>query len=517
MTLEDVLGLDRVLAAGPKVLTGTHESGRSVTWAHSSEIYEIAPLLSGGELLLTTGLGLAGADAGARRHWIRSVAAAGVSAVAVEPGRSFTTVPDELVDEAQSCGLPLIELCRVVPFIEICRAVNARLVDTEVGRLRRLDLILGELHASLETGRDAAALVKQAAELCGAPAVLATLSGRFVAVGGIDQGRQIFGGAGSRAKGGWKGVSPEQVVRRGARVPVQVGGRDWGHFYLGEPEEPDLDFLARRIARVLAIRLALGPGGSTVETVAASLLSDLLDHDTDEEPTLEQELVVRAGLAGFHPEPTEHVVGLAASSVDDAHAVAVLRRELAPRQHVIAPVRGLLLGLVGVADTTDAAGELARELQDSASAADATIVVGPASHLRDAWLSVQEAHAAIALTDPGGVTTTRQTTLRRVLTELSTGALERLVQHSVAKLVRWDRDHGTDLVTTLGVYLRQGRNATRTAQVLHLRRQSLHQRLTRIRDLIGDQVGDPEATEHLVVATAAQELLTRRGHTTHHQ
>ncbi|WP_277032150.1 PucR family transcriptional regulator ligand-binding domain-containing protein [Actinacidiphila oryziradicis] len=70
-------------------------TGRSGGW-HSSEIYEIGPLLSGGELLLTTGLGLAGADPGARRHWVREPAARDVAGVAFEIGRSLPDVPAEV-------------------------------------------------------------------------------------------------------------------------------------------------------------------------------------------------------------------------------------------------------------------------------------------------------------------------------------------------------------------------------------------------------------------------------------
>ena len=100
LTLREILAFDVLDEAAAEVLTCSDTLDRPVRWVHSSEIYEIGPLLSGGELLLTTGLGLAGADAGACRHYVRELAERGVAGVAVEVGRSLPEVPYAIVDEA---------------------------------------------------------------------------------------------------------------------------------------------------------------------------------------------------------------------------------------------------------------------------------------------------------------------------------------------------------------------------------------------------------------------------------
>ena len=128
LTLREILSFDVLGAAAPEVLCGEQELDRPVRWVHSSEIYEIGPLLSGGELLLTTGLGLVGADAGARRHYVRELAERGVAGVAVELGRSLAEMPYELLDESRRRGLPLVALRAVVPFIRIAEAANTAIV-----------------------------------------------------------------------------------------------------------------------------------------------------------------------------------------------------------------------------------------------------------------------------------------------------------------------------------------------------------------------------------------------------
>lgn len=128
LTLREILSFDVLGDAAPEILCGGKGLDRPVRWVHSSEIYEIGPLLSGGELLLTTGLGLAGADAGARRHYVRELAERGVAGIAVELGRTLLEMPYELVDESRRRGLPLVALRAVVPFIRIAEAANTAIV-----------------------------------------------------------------------------------------------------------------------------------------------------------------------------------------------------------------------------------------------------------------------------------------------------------------------------------------------------------------------------------------------------
>ena len=88
MTVRDVLELPALQQAGPRVLAGRDRLDAPVRWVHVAEIPEIADLLRGGELVLTTGIGLPPDDDGLRR-WIDGLAAVGVAGVVVELGRRF--------------------------------------------------------------------------------------------------------------------------------------------------------------------------------------------------------------------------------------------------------------------------------------------------------------------------------------------------------------------------------------------------------------------------------------------
>ncbi|MFI9175484.1 PucR family transcriptional regulator [Streptomyces lincolnensis] len=128
LTLREVLALDPVRAAEPELLAGEGALDRPVRWVHSSEVYEGANFLDGGELLLTNGFGLTDADEAVRRRYVRELAARGAAGLAVEIGRSLPSMPAEVTDEARRLELPLLSLHRVVPFVRITEAANRAIV-----------------------------------------------------------------------------------------------------------------------------------------------------------------------------------------------------------------------------------------------------------------------------------------------------------------------------------------------------------------------------------------------------
>jgi purine catabolism regulator len=495
LTLAQFLALPAVRDAAPEEAVAPASAETPVRWVHSSEIYEIGPLLSAGDLLLTTGLGLAGVDAGARRHWVRELAGREVAAVAVELGRSFPDLPGELLDEARRRGLPLYVLRQVVPFIRVCREANAVILDADARRIRMVDAVLAEVHAALAAGGGTPALVAAAAAVTGGPAALVTRSGQVVAAAGVRDQR-----------------ATDRLVRRpAAAAPVRVWDVDWGAVVLGVgpgTDAPGLDLLAPRLARVAAVAVGqsgAGPAGDPAVTLLADLLADTVPGT--------RELLLRAGLADFHPAPGAAVLGLAAGAPDPRPVLAGWARTAhgAGLELLAGRVRGEALGLVafpGAPDRTDPAGWLAGQLPATGT----VTTVGPAVPLPEAGHSLRQAHAALptATLLGRGTVLTRELTLPQLLAGLDDRALRRLVEDALAPLTAWDAATGSDLVHTLAVHLRAGGSRTRTAAALHVHRQSLYQRLARIEILLGRPVDDPAGHEQLVVATTAAQLLHAR-------
>src|SRR5919205_1553262 len=97
MTLAEVISLDVLQRAAPEVVAGADLLDRQVRWVHSSELAEAPYLLKGGELLLTTGLGITGRGAVGEAAYVAALAERGVAALALELGWTFPEVPPALV------------------------------------------------------------------------------------------------------------------------------------------------------------------------------------------------------------------------------------------------------------------------------------------------------------------------------------------------------------------------------------------------------------------------------------
>jgi PucR family transcriptional regulator, purine catabolism regulatory protein len=84
--------------------------------------------------------------------------------------------------------------------------------------------------------------------------------------------------------------------------------------------------------------------------------------------------------------------------------------------------------------------------------------------------------------------------LYRLLTELrGRDELARFYDETLGDLVRYDRAHGTELVRTLEAFFAENANASRTARVLYVHRNTLNYRLQRIVEITGLDLNDAEA------------------------
>ena len=118
-----------------EILAGEDALDAPVRWVHISELTDPTPWLSGGELLLTTGLGLA--DAATQRQFVERLAEHGLAGVGFGVGFAHDRVPGPLVGAARERGFPLIEIPYELPFIAITEQAFTRLVNEEYALLRR--------------------------------------------------------------------------------------------------------------------------------------------------------------------------------------------------------------------------------------------------------------------------------------------------------------------------------------------------------------------------------------------
>jgi len=124
LTVRELLGdLDVRLLAG--------EAGLElpVRWVHISELLDPTPWLSGGEVLLTTGMQLEGAAR--QREFITRLADHQLAGLGFGTGFGHDSVPEAIVEVAAERQFPVFEVPYEVPFIAITEAAFTQLVNEQ--------------------------------------------------------------------------------------------------------------------------------------------------------------------------------------------------------------------------------------------------------------------------------------------------------------------------------------------------------------------------------------------------
>src|SRR3954452_25266991 len=113
------------------------ESGleNAVRWVHISELEDPTPWLSGGELLLTTGMALE--DPERQRAYVRRLAGHGLAGLGLGTGFAHHGVPDALSETAAELGFPLVEVPYELPFIAVTEKAASHLVNEHYAVLQR--------------------------------------------------------------------------------------------------------------------------------------------------------------------------------------------------------------------------------------------------------------------------------------------------------------------------------------------------------------------------------------------
>ena len=508
-SVADLLELPALVRARPEVACGERLGEREVRWVHSSEIFDIAPLLRGGEVLLTTGLGLVALSPEARRSYIATIARVGVAALVLELGRTFVTAPPELIDEAHRTGLPVILLHEVVPFIEVTEAAHLEILGGELAQLRSATIIRDALLASLSATRGLVAFTGAIGELAGCAAALYSRDGELVA-GTAPEDGTLDGDTGP-VDGAVPadGTVPDEVAVTGEVAAasevtvtgeVTVSGEVWGHLVLAAPPTP---YLRTVLAAALPL-LALEVGRSGATPVSRNQAgADLLRDMVTGRYVSTAELASRALGVGLLVRPGQRALAICVRSRSASAApgsVLIAAREVASRVYgasLVAEHNGeVLLGVLTrpreLRSTLERfADELGRELRSTIGGG-VMVSAGPAvadvPALVSSFPSARDtARLAMRLAPTATVVLSADFALYQLLISLvDDEALEAFVTDQLGPLLTHDARTGAGLVMTLDAYLAAGMSKTRTADALGIRRQTLYGRLERIGTLLGD-------------------------------
>jgi DNA-binding PucR family transcriptional regulator len=190
LTVREALSLN--VLKGAKVVAGHKGLDNPIRWTHILDHPDVATWVKGGEILLTSGLGIYD-DPQAQTKYMREAAEKKIAAVFVAVQEYMPQTTRQMRALADQYNLPLVELPQTTPFVEVTEAILRRLAarSPDAEREYLLDALLaGNLPESEEALKRLAAAGVEPDQ----PAVvaLAQFAGAAAEPGLSDEQRQTL-------------------------------------------------------------------------------------------------------------------------------------------------------------------------------------------------------------------------------------------------------------------------------------------------------------------------------------
>ncbi|MFJ6580112.1 PucR family transcriptional regulator [Streptomyces sp. NPDC091368] len=530
ITVQRALELPGLRGGLPEVVAGTDRLHRTVRWVHAGEVPNIASLLKGGELLLTTGLGL-GTRPAEQRAFVRRLADRGIAALVVELGPRFARLPATIVETARAAGLPLVQLHREVPFVAVTEEIHTEIVNGHYALQRQAEEVHRQCTEALLGGGGVPQVLRILSDFAANPVFLETADGQLLYAAGTES-------APADPLQVWDGLRGQRAARESGPptgtvlVDVPGGGPGTGSvrarlvlLAVSGALSAVHRMAAERAAGLLAVVLMQA---RQEEELAARGRGDFLT-DLAEGRISAEDAPAQARVLGFRPGdgPLLPVVMRLASELSPSGNWALLARAVheelssvgVPALLGVRPVEGrvpLLLGLRSESERTAVADRVAAALRagveraglERAGGHPPVVVVGVAGGWAAASAGLR--HAAETATAAQGLSDRPWYDARRLDIDLLLWRLRdhpdlaAFVDRAIGPLRDHDRTSRPPLLPTLETYLAHAGRKAETARELHLNRQTLYNRLARIAELLGTDLDDPQTVLALSLALRAR-------------
>ncbi|MBD0281014.1 MAG: PucR family transcriptional regulator ligand-binding domain-containing protein [Thermoleophilaceae bacterium] len=521
-----------VTEMGLELAVGEDGADAPIRWIHISELPDPTPWLSGGELLLTTGIQLATEER--QREFIRLLAGRHLAGLGFGTGFDHAELPAGIVDEARAFGFAVFEVPYEMPFIAITEKAFTRLVNEQYEVLQRGIAIHKRLERLVleEGGLDE--VVRALAAATGG--AICVLSGRGETIASKAFRRElppaaiehvseevrrrsgVAGATGRRgaASGEFAPDHPE-IAGRSLVLPVSIRGR-------GAPQ-----------AWLVAARDAGGLGDferlilqQAVTVVALELMRQRVMRDTERRlagDVLAEALTGRLSAEDLATRLRPFGVGAGAAvlvfatpdGAPPAAAESDLDRFLADAGvGALVAVRDRLLCAVvdsqedsadPVALAARARGSLAAEHGDLRAAVSRPAPVGSLRRSFHEARCALEAAAVVNGSSPP-VASYRDLGAFQLLLSLQDDDALRLYCDSVLGPLEDASEYGDELIRSLEAFIESNGQWERAARELYCHRHTLRYRIRRVEQLTGRDLSSARDRIEFWLALRARELVT---------
>src|SRR4051812_1488237 len=489
-----------------ELLSGDDAADAPLRWVHISELADPTPWLSGGELLLTTGMALGTADE--HGAYVDRLSDRGVAGLGLGLGFGYDDVPESLLAEARVRHLPVFCIPYELPFIAVTERAFAQLVNEQYAVLRRSIAALERLQRIVLAERGLDALAGALATLLGGAALVFDARGQPLArrtfhrelddEDAVALAAQLRG----RARDA-RTFAPHhgELTGRALALPVPGGPHAWLVAIKDAGGLSDFDrLLLHQAVTVVALELLRRRVADTTERrLAGDLLAEVVAGALEG-----PELARRLEPFGLRSRVSALVFDADENAVEEA-----LREEAV--DGVVARVDELTGALVPGCDDDELyeLGERVRARVGGRGGAGRSVAAG------DARRAFHEARCALeALALGNGVGHTRLATARDLgsfqllLALQDSDALKLFCDTLLAPIEHGEGHYGGELMRSLEAFIEANAQGGPAGRRFSCHRHTLRYRIRRIEELTGRDLGSARDRIEFWLAIRGRELVS---------
>jgi purine catabolism regulator len=522
LTLRTLLG-----EMGLELACGEEAAESPVRWVHISELPDPTPWLSGGELILTTGLQLTSPKR--QRDFVRGLADYQLAGLGLGTGFTHDRLPHGLLDEARRLSFPVFEVPYELPFIAITEKAFTRLVNEQYEVLKRGISIHKRLERLVLEERGLDELVRALSATIGGAVIVMDGRGEVLAertfrrapsddaleaVGAeVRERTAALGSSESAATGaefapehselqGRSLVLPVATRGRGAPQAWLVAARDGGG--LGDFERLILQQAVTVVALELMRRRAMRDTERRLagDVLAEALTGRLPEHEVESRMRPFGVGAVAAVLVFSVDTPTAAEPDLDRFLREAGHGALV-----ATRESLLCAVVDGRESLDPIALATDARETLAGTHGKVRAATSRPAAVGA---LRRSYHEARCALEATALANGSApeVASFKDLGAFQLLLSLQDDEALRLYCDSVLGELESGGEYGDELTRSLEAFIENNGQWEKAARKLYCHRHTLRYRIRRVEQLTGRDLGSARDRIEFWLALRARELVS---------
>jgi purine catabolism regulator len=553
LTVQEALEIASLKKA--KVVGGHQGLNNIIRFVNVMEVPEVIKWLRGEEFLVTTGFSIKD-DATIRCRLIDDLAQKKVAALGIKPGPYLENVPEDMIDHADRIGLPLIELDPEIPYIEIIVPIFEILLNNQLYCLKRNEQIHNRLLEVLLSGNGFSSICQVLVEIVNNPVLITDRAGTLLSFAMPPLAKYHL-------KSDWENKLQDGLYNSSTNlcslnphhwhriklmvddfthdvvvVPIKANGDINGNLVIIEScsQLDEIGLIAvERASTIIALQFVKEKAVLETEyQIRGEILEDIIGGNFKSE----KEIIRRASYLSFNLN-TSLVVFVIAIDHSHSNLGSQGRRDEKTIQKIKSnilqvvhsafrdyPGGAMLLGksesingLVHQA-SDDEASVLHRKLTEIANKIvmkfpkiKFSIGLGSVFNgVRNTKQSFEEATAAARIgrimRGPFNVTLFEDLGPYRFLYKLKdTKAMTNYYSECLGRIIGYDQEHNTELLTTLNCYFKNDCSLSQTAKRLYIHKNSVIYRLKKIEELSGLSVNNSDECFNLHLCLKFGQLM----------